>query len=156
MKRLIPLFLIPLFACSHEHPLTDHTHEQPDHTHEHDVPHHDHLNPLGLPFPYITRVYPPLDVPGFPPFGTLKKSPYDRVYIYFSEYPENLTLTKIDYGVYETSDVGLGIDFAGKYTARVSVDAYCSDPEHTGYIGFQLDWDSGTARFFYKCPEEYE
>ena len=86
MKRLIPLLLIPLFACSHEHPLTDHQHE-------HDVPHHDHFNPLGLPFPYIQRVYPPLDVPGFPPFGTLNTPPFDHVDIYFVGTAQNVTLT---------------------------------------------------------------
>ena len=108
MKRLILLLLLPLCACSYEHPLTDHTHELPDHTHELDVPHHDHLNPLGLPFIYITRVDPPIEVPGFPPFGYLKSRNHDYkglVTINFSGPPWNLTLTNIDYPYQDATPV---------------------------------------------------
>ena len=148
MKRLILLLL--LAACSHEHdhehPLISHAHQ-----HEHDVPQHDHLSPLGLPFPYITRVYPPLEVPGFPPFGFLK-SPY-VVYIFFSASPETLSLTNIEFPFEDTTQVRWGYVIGGEHFNRVRVRADCSDQEHTGAVAFRLDWNGGSANFYYKCPD---
>ena len=175
MKLLILLFLILLVACSHEHdhthdrehPLIGHTHahDHPlmshthDDYHEHDVPHHDHLNPLGLPFTYITRVDPPIDVPGVPPFGFLKSRNHDYkglVTINFSGPPWNLTLTNIDYPNEDATPVtGWGVK-RGNYLNRATVYTDCGDPEHTGYIAFRLEWDPGFADFYYQCPEEEE
>ena len=159
MKRLILLLLLPLCACSHEHPLTDHTHELPDHTHELDVPHHDHLNSLGLPFTYITRVDPPIEVPGFPPFGYLKSRNHDYkglVTINFSGPPWSLTLTNIDYPNEDATPVTDWGVRREKYLNRATVYMDCSDPEYTGYNAFRLEWDPGFADFYYQCPEEEE
>lgn len=164
MKPLILLFLIPLCACSrehdhaheHEHPLMSHTH---DDYHEHDVPHHDHLNPLGLPFTYITRVDPPIEVPGFPPFGYLKSRNHDYkglVTINFSDPPWDLTLTNIDYPNEDATPVTDWGVRREKYLNRATVYSDCSDPEHTGYIAFRLEWDPGFADFYYQCTEEEE
>ena len=143
MKRLILLLL--LAACSHEHPLTDH---------QHDVPNHDHLNPIGLHFPYIQRVSPPLDVPGFPPYGTLKEPPFENVDIYFVGYPANLYLTLYD-GLHKTGDVTMErVRRLDGYGAHVTVSTDCEDPEHTGWIGFRLDWEGGSANLQYSCAEE--
>ena len=159
MKPLILLLLIPLLACSREHDHT-HDHEHPfmghDHRHEHDIPNHNHLFPLGLPFTYIVSVYPPPTVPGYPPFGFLKGPNYDHngtVIIEFSGPPENLNLTNIDYPHYDSTPVtGWGVR-RSTYFNQAKVYSDCSDPEHTGYIAFQLEWDDGLARFYYKCEE---
>ena len=153
MKLLILLLLLPLLACSHEHPLTDHTHELPDHTHELDVPQHDHLNPLGLPFPFIDRIDPPMDVPGFPPFGTLQ-GPLDVINIYFVGYPTHMKLTKLDHPLYGSGEPHLDLYALDKYGARIVVSTNCGRAANTGWIGFRLDWQGGFARFLYKCPEE--
>ena len=164
MERLILLLILSLYACSHEH---DHAHEHEnllmsrthDDYHEHDVPHHDHLNPLGLPFTYITRVDPPIEVAGFPPFGYLKSRNHDykgSVTINFSGPPWNLTLTNIDYPNEDATPVkGWGVR-REKYLNRATVYTDCGDPEHTGYIAFRLEWDPGFADFYYQCPEEEE
>ena len=170
MKRLILLLLIPLFACSHEHPLTDHQHdhEHPlndhDHQHEHGLSEHEHhlLFPQGLPFTYILSVDPPLAGPGVHKFGVLTRTEHDMqpVYIDFSTEPKNLTLTDIYYpGEHSTpvEHVGLSISHSSwAYINRARVWTDCSDPEHEGYIAFRIDWDTGSARFYYRCPEEEE
>ena len=43
-----------------------------------------------------------------------------------------------------------------KYLNRATVYTDCSDPAHTGYIAFRLDWDDGSARFYYQCSEAEE
>lgn len=159
MKRLLVLLL--LVACSHEHPLTDHQH---DHNHEFELADHNHHYPFpdGLPFAYILNVDPPLAGPGVHKFGVLTRIEHDMhlVYIDFSKPPENLTLTDIFYpGKHSTpvKHVGLSISHSSlAYVNRARVWTDCSDPEHEGYIAFRLDWDTGSARFYYRCPDEEE
>lgn len=162
MKRLslLLLLILPILACE-DYATVDHTHDHahPLIDHEHDVPPHDHLNPLGLSSTYITRVDPPIEVPGFPPFGYLKSHNHDYkglVTIKFSDPPWNLTLTNIDYPYEKSTPVtGWGVR-RGNYLNVVTAYTDCSDPEHTGYIAFRLDWDDGSARFYYQCPEVEE
>ena len=54
MKSLLLLLLLPLLACGHEHPLTDHQHD------------HHYPFPDGLLFAYILSVDPPLAGPRCP------------------------------------------------------------------------------------------
>ena len=163
MKRLILLLLIPLFACSHEPPLIDH-----DHQHEHDLLDHDHpyLFPRGLPFAYILSVDPPLTGRGAWKTGVLRKSRYEiegapeEVTIDFSKEPQNLTLTNILHPSAHSTPVdswSLSISHSElAHVNRARVWTHCSDPEHEGAIAFRLDWDTGLARFYYRCPEEEE
>lgn len=44
----------------------------------------------------------------------------------------------------------------GNYLNVATVYTDCSDLEHTGYIAFRLDWDDGSARFYYECSGEEE
>ena len=144
MKPLILLLLIPLLACTHdhEHPLIGHTHAHGhplmshthDDYHEHDVPQHDHLNPLGLPFPFIDRIDPPMDVPGFPPFGTLQ-GPLDVINIYFVGYPTHMKLTKLDHPLYGSGEPHLDLYALDKYGARIVVSTNCGRAANTGWIG---------------------
>ena len=161
MKRLILLLLLPLLACSHEHPLTDRQH---DHNHEYELADHNHHYPFpdGLPFAYILSVDPPLAGPGVHKFGVLTRTEHDMqpVYIDFSTDPKNFTFTNIYYpGEHSTpvEHVDLSISHSSwAHINRARVWTDCSDPEHEGYIAFRLDWDTGSARFFYSCPEEEE
>ena len=162
MKRLILLLLLPLLACSHEHPLTDHQH---DHNHEYELADHDHHYPFpdGLPFAYILSVDPPLTGPGYAKFGVLRKrwngteQAEEVVYIDFSKPPENLDIYYPGEHSTPVEHVGLSISHSSlAYINRARVWTDCSDPEHEGYIAFRLDWDTGSARFYYSCPEEEE
>ena len=154
MKSLLLLLLLPLLACGHEHPLTDHQHEYelPDNNHE-------FLLPESLPFAYITRVDPPLTGLGYHKFGVLKPAATGgaRVTIDFSKEPQNLTFTNKHHPMAPTTAI-LGWGFRGSagkthYYNRAHVTTDCSDPEHTGYIAVRLDWDTGSARLLYRCPD---
>ena len=67
--------------------------------------------------------------------------------IYFVGYPTNLYLTLYD-GIHQTStDLTMEIEKLDRYGARATVSTDCEDPEHTGWIGFRLDWEGGSANF---------
>ena len=72
----------------------------------------------------------------------------------------NLTLTDIYYPGKHTTPVDHWdwlISYSdGAYVNRASVYTYCGDVEHEGAIAFRLDWDTGSARLYYSCPEEDE
>ena len=175
MKRLLLLLILPILACSHEHPLTEHQHHHThdhehslndhEHQHEHGLPEHDHrlLFPQGLPFTYILSVDPSLAGPGYVKFGVLTTTEDDRqvVYIDFSKEPRNLTLTDINYPGKPSTPVdswGLSIryDSHSEYVNQSRVWTDCSDSEHEGNIAWRFDWDTGFAEFRYSCPEEEE
>ncbi len=158
MKRLIMLLLILLSSCSHDHP---HEHLLADHGHEHT---HDHtyMFPDGLPFTYILSVDPPLTAPGVRKSGVLTRRHYDwqEVVIDFSKPPMNLTLADIYYPGKHTTPVDHWDWFIGNrdgaYVNRASVYTFCEDVEHEGAIAFRFDWDTGSARLYYRCPDEEE
>ena len=152
MKPLILLFLIPLVACSHEHPLADHEHDP------------QFKYPEMLNFAYIADIDPPLtgDIP--PKRGVLTKNvtrggrEVQRVTITFSKEFEDLTITDVyDPRGYRTTRV----DSRG-YQIKHDINSYineawittdCNDPEHTGYIAVRLDWKTGSATLLYRCPD---
>ena len=152
MKSLLLLLLLPLLACGHEHPLTDHEHDP------------QFKYPEMLNFAYIVDIDPPLTGEIPPKRGVLKKNvtrggrEVQRVTINFSKEFEDLTITDIrDPAGYRTTRV----DSRG-YTIKHDIYSYinqarlttdCSDPEHTGYIAVRLDWDTGSARLLYRCPD---
>ena len=169
MKRLILILLLPVLACE-DYATVDHTHDHRhplighDHQHEHGLPDHDrpYLFPEGLPFAYIVSVDPPLTTHGVRRGGVLTRQHYNwqEVVIDFSKPPMNLTLTDIYYPGKHTTPVDHWDWFMGyrdgAYVNRASVYTYCDDVEHEGAIAFRLDWDTGLARLYYRCPDEEE
>ena len=162
MKHLILLLLIPLFACSHEHPLTDHQHEHILIEHDHDP---QFKYPETLDFAYIVGIDPPMTGEGIWKSGRLVNSTVfggdvvQVVTISFSKPPQNLTITDVPdpVGLPVTPLRGSGRTThrdAATNINRVSLYAECSDPEHAGGIAVQLDWDTGSALLRYRCPNK--
>ena len=160
LKPLILLLLIPLFACSHDHPLTEHQH---DHTHDHDLPDQWFKYPDTLPFTYIVDINPPMTGASDLKIGLLTASigTAQVVTIDFSRPPQGLTITDVPdpagFAVTPLKSMG-STTHRDAVTNINQVRLYtdCSDPEHAGGIAVQLEWDTGSALLRYLCPEEEE
>ena len=154
MKYLLPLLLLSLLAaCSHEH--------------EHE--HYD-LFTLGWPRAYIMRVDPaPTMAPtlwGLPPVGVLTKKTRvgdemrETVELQFSRHPRLYEVEDINHPFLDSTPIDPPHLFSPYppdekqevYTSTITTG--CDDPGHTGYIAFQVSWDTGAkVNFVYKCPD---
>ena len=164
MKHLILILSIPLFACSHEHPLTDHQHEH-DHTHEHPLIAHEHSlinhthDPVEYPSAHIIWDDPGIAVSDRQPIGigNLTYEGGQWILVVFSQPPIGLSVTDVP-------------DPDGRPTIPVSrwhvekrslkILAYCTNETANagvGGIAVRLQWHSGGALLRYACrkwPEE--
>ena len=171
MKRLILLLLLPLLACSHEHPLTDHQHEH-EHTHEHtliahernltdhehDLAEHTH-DPPAYPTAKLIFDDPGVAVTDRQPIG-IGKLTYDGqqwILVVFSQPPIGLTITDVP-----DPDGRPTIPISRWYVEKRSLKilTYCTEETAQAGIGgiaVQLKWHSGGALLRYACrkwPEE--
>lgn len=160
MKCLILLLLLPLFACSHEHPLTDHQHDH-EHTlipHEHSLADHTH-DPVEYPNAQLIWEDPWIGVTDRQPIG-IGKLTYDGsqwILVLFSEPPIGLTVTDVP-----DPDGRPTIPILRWYVEKRSLKilTYCTEETAQAGIGgiaVQLKWHSGGALLRYACrkwPEE--
>ena len=156
MKRLILLLLIPLFACSHERPLTDHQHDH-EHTlipHEHSLADHTHDS---VEYPAANLIW---DAPGVvvsdrQPIG-IGRLTYDgaqQVWVVFSEPPIDLTVTDVP-----DPDNRPTIPILKWYLERrtLKIWTYCTNKTANagfGGIAVRLQWHSGGALLRYACGD---
>ena len=171
MKRLILLLLLPLLACSHEHPLTDHQHDH-EHTHEHTLIAHEHNltdhehdlaehthDPVEYPTAKLIFDDPGIGVTDKQPIG-IGKLTYDGqqwILVVFSQPPIGLTITDVP-----DPDGRPTIPISRWYVEKRSLKilTYCTEETAQAGIGgiaVQLKWHSGGALLRYACrkwPEE--
>ena len=164
MKRLILLLLIPLFACSHEHPLTDHQHDH-EHTliahehnltdHEHDLAEHTH-DPAAYPGAYIVWEDTELVYTDKDDFGIGELDPFGGRYainFIFSKPPIGLTVTNVPdpYGLPTIPINGWAlVDRSLAILTRCSQDMARAGGHN---LAVQLDWHSGGKLVRYACPD---
>ena len=155
MKRLIILLLLlPLLACSHEHPLTDHQHDH-EHTliaHEHGLADHTH-DPVDYATAKLIWDDPGISVSDRQPIGigTLTYDGPQWILVVFSQPPIGLTVTDVP-----DPDGRPTIPISRWYLEKRSLKilTYCT--EETAQAGFagiavQLNWHSGGALLRYAC-----
>ncbi len=154
MKRLLLLLILPILACSHEHPPTEHQHNLPDQWFKY---------PDTLPFTYIVDINPPMRGASDLKLGLLTSSTRTKqvVTVDFSRPPQGLTINDVpDPAGFAVTP----IDSTGRMTHRdvvtninrVWLYTDCSDPEHAGAIAVKLEWATGSVLLRYLCPEDGE
>ena len=160
MKRLILLLLLPLFACSHEHPLQEHQHYD---THDDDVPDQWFKYPDTLPFTYIVDIHPPMTGASGLKIGYLtdKVGTDHVVTVDFSRPPQGLSISDVQdpAGYASTPIKSTGYTIHRDRVTNINqyrIYTDCSAPEHEGFISVQLKWDTGSVILRYLCPKEDE
>ena len=160
MKRLLLLLILPILACSHEHPLTDHQHDH-EHTlitHEHSLADHTH-DPVAYPAAKLIFDDPGIGVTDRQPIG-IGRLTYDGqqwILVVFSQPPIGLTVTDVP-----DPDGRPTIPISRWHVEKRSLKilTYCTDAAAkagVGGIAVQLKWHSGGALLRYACakwPEE--
>ena len=160
MKPFFIFLLLPLLACSHEHPLTDHQHDH-EHTliaHEHGLADHTHA-PVEYPAAHIILTEPWTAATDKQPIGigNLTYEGGQWILVVFSQPPIGLTVTDVP-------------DPDGRPTIPISewrvekrslkILTYCTEETAQAGIGgiaVKLKWHSGGALLRYACakwPEE--